>query len=329
MKVDMTAPGKVFLCGEYMAIEGAKATLLSVSRSAEISIEKIESSENRFITSALEKEFLFQLNNRSEIEWINESPGEYGLFLEIAIKVLGIKPFGVKFSINTDGFFESGIKLGIGSSAAISVAITKAINKYFKLKLDKQEELYNSLEVHNYFQNHNGSGLDVLSSFYGFPVIECSRDRNKSFVWNQAKIPKEVIIKFVKGPTYANTREMIKKYHSGKHEHKRFFLEISKEMKETLTNLSQAYRENNPSQILNNIKRYSTLMIEMDRAFNIGVYSETDKEISILADKDGLIYKPSGAGGGDLGIVIGDNNSNISKFIDRLSKLRMKQIDLI
>ena len=65
MKVDMTAPGKVFLCGEYMAIEGGKATLLSVSRSAEISIEKIESIENRFITSALEKEFLFQLNNRS------------------------------------------------------------------------------------------------------------------------------------------------------------------------------------------------------------------------------------------------------------------------
>jgi phosphomevalonate kinase len=328
MKVDMTAPGKVFLCGEYMAIEGAKATLLSVSRSAEISIEKIESSENRFITSALEKEFLFQLNNRSEIEWINESPGEYGLFLEIAIKVLGIKPFGVKFSINTDGFFESGIKLGIGSSAAISVAITKAINKYFKLKLDKQEQLYNSLEVHNYFQNHIGSGLDVLSSFYGFPVIECSKDRN-SFVWNQVKIPKEVIIKFVKGQTYSDTREMIKKYHLGKLEHKSFFLEISKEMKEALTNLSQAYRDNNPDQIINSIKRYSTLMIEMDSTFNIGVYSETDKEISILADKEGLIYKPSGAGGGDLGIIIGDNNSIISKFMDRLSKLRMKQIELI
>ena len=328
MKVDMTAPGKVFLCGEYMAIEGGKATLLSVSRSAEISIEKIESSENRFITSALEKEFLFQLNNRSEIEWIDESPGEYGLFLEIAIKVLGIKPVGEKFSINTDGFFESGIKLGIGSSAAISVAITKAINKYFKLKLDKQEQLYNSLEVHNYFQNHIGSGLDVLSSFYGFPVIECSKDRN-SFVWNQVKIPKEVIIKFVKGQTYSDTREMIKKYHLSKLEHKSFFLEISKEMKETLTNLSQAYRDNNPDQIINSIKRYSTLMIEMDSTFNIGVYSETDKEISILADKEGLIYKPSGAGGGDLGIIIGDNNSIISKFMDRLSKLRMKQIELI
>ena len=328
MKVDMTAPGKVFLCGEYMAIEGGKATLLSVSRSAEISIEKIESSENRFITSALEKEFLFQLNNRSEIEWIDESPGEYGLFLEIAIKVLGIKPLGVKLSINTDGFFESGIKLGIGSSAAISVAITKAINKYFKLKLDKQEQLYNSLEVHNYFQNHIGSGLDVLSSFYGFPVIECSKDRN-SFVWNQEKIPKEVIIKFVKGQTYSDTREMIKKYHLGKLEHKSFFLEISKEMKETLTNLSQAYRDNSPDQIINSIKRYSTLMIEMDSTFNIGVYSEIDKEISTLADKEGLIYKPSGSGGGDLGIIIGDNDSIISKFMDRLSKLRMKQIELI
>ena len=63
MKVDIKAPGKVFLCGEYMAIEGGKATLLSVSRSAEISVEKIESNKNKFITSALEKEFLFQLND--------------------------------------------------------------------------------------------------------------------------------------------------------------------------------------------------------------------------------------------------------------------------
>ena len=185
-----------------------------------------------------------------------ESPGEYGLFLEIAIKVLGIKPLGVKLSINTDGFFESGIKIGIGSSAAISVAITKAINKYFKLKLDKQEQLYiPPLRCIIIFQNHISSGLDVLSSFYGFPVIECSKDRN-SFVWNQVKIPKEVIIKFVKGPTYSDTREMIKKYHLGKIEHKSFFLEISKEMKETLANLSQAYRDNNPDQIINSIKRY-------------------------------------------------------------------------
>ena len=122
---------------------------------------------------------------------------------------------------------------------------------------------------------------------------------------------------------------MIKKYHLGKLEHKSFFLEISKEMKEVLANLSQAYRENNPCQIINSIKRYSTLMIEMDNTLNIGVYSETDKEISKLADKEGLIYKPSGAGGGDLGIIIGDNNSIICKFIDRLSKLRMRLIELI
>ncbi len=70
-------------------------------------------------------------------------------------------------------------------------------------------------------------------------------------------------------------------------------------------------------------------MIEMDSTFNIGVYSEIDKEISTLADKEGLIYKPSGSGGGDLGIIIGDNDSIISKFMDRLSKLRMKQIELI
>jgi len=329
MKINVKAPGKIFLCGEYMAIEGAKATLLSVNRLAEVTIEKVDSNMSKFETSALEKEFLFELNDQSEVKWINESPKQFGLFLEIAIKVLGIKPSGEKFSINTGGFFETGSKIGIGSSAAISVAITKAINKYFKLNLDIREQLYSSLEIHNNFQNHSGSGLDVLSSFYGHPAIECSKHRNKSFEWTQVSIPKEVKIKFVKAPSSADTREMIKKYHSGKLKHENFFLQVSKEMKESLTILSEAYNENNPDEIINSIKKYSDLIIEMDRTLNIGIYSETDKEISILAEKEGLFYKPSGAGGGDLGIIIGESDSILNQFIDRLNKLRIRQIKLI
>ena len=311
-----------------MAIEGGKATLLSASRLVDVSIEKIDSNVNKFVTSASEKDFMFELNNNSEIEWVHNNPKKFGTFLEIAIKLLGVRPRSEKFSINSSDFFEDGTKIGIGSSSAISVAIARAMNKYFKLNLDNQKLLSTSLEIHNHYQNNNGSGLDVLSSFYGFPVIECSKSKDNDFKWKQLSIPDEIKIKFVKGSVSADTKEMIKKYSLGKLENEHFFLEISKEMRESLSELSQAFKENKILSILSAIKKYSTLMIEMDNTLGIGVYTDKDKEISILAEKEGLLYKPSGAGGGDLGIIIGERDNLINEFVDKLSEQKMKQIQI-
>ena len=69
-------------------------------------------------------------------------------------------------------------------------------------------------------------------------------------------------------------------------------------------------------------------MIEMDNTLGIGVYTDKDKEISILAEKEGLLYKPSGAGGGDLGIIIGERDNLINEFVDKLSEQKMKQIQI-
>ena len=121
---------------------------------------------------------------------------------------------------------------------------------------------------------------------------------------------------------------MIKKYSLGKLENEHFFLEISKEMRESLSELSQAFKENKILSILSAIKKYSTLMIEMDNTLGIGVYTDKDKEISILAEKEGLLYKPSGAGGGDLGIIIGERDNLINEFVDKLSEQKMKQIQI-
>ena len=311
-----------------MAIEGANATLLSANRSVEVFIEKIDSNVNKFVSSASEKEFMFELNDQFEVEWIYENPMKFGIFLEIAIKLLGVRPESEKFSIDSSSFFENGTKIGIGSSSAISVAITRAMNKYFDLNLDNQKILFASLEIHNHFQNYTGSGLDVLSSFYSFPVIECSKSKDNSYKWSQLNIPDEIKITFVKGSASADTHEMIKRYFSGKHEHQKFFLEISKEMMESLYELSKAFKENKSLMILNAIKKYSTLMFEMDNTLGIGVYTDMDKEISILAKKEGLFYKPSGAGGGDLGIIIGERDNQMNEFINSLSKQKMKQIKL-
>ena len=69
-------------------------------------------------------------------------------------------------------------------------------------------------------------------------------------------------------------------------------------------------------------------MKQLDREFDIGIYTKEHKNISCLAKKFGLLYKPSGAGGGDLGFVLSDDMYKIQKFNQLLSDMNHKTIEL-
>jgi len=329
MKVKSAAPGKIFLCGEYMATEGGKATLLSANRSVEVSIERNYTHDNRLYTSALKKDFIFRINDRSEIEWIGDNPNKFGAIFEIALKILKVKPSNEKFSILSDEFFQKDTKIGIGSSSAIAVAITRSINKYYSLNLDAKEELYNSIELHRAFQKYKGSGLDVVTSYIGAPIIECSRRKDETYEWKQLRIPEGIHIGFIKGNDSANTREMLTRFETRKLDKAEFFKEISREMKESLKELSDAFGQGCRLDILKSLKRYSALMIEMDNTLNIGIYTQADKEASLLAEEQGILYKPSGAGGGDLGLIISDEKATLDQYLESLTLGPMRPIELI
>ena len=329
MKVRRSAPGKIFLCGEYMATEGGKATLLSANRSVEVLIERNHTNDNRLYTSALKKDFIFRINDRSEIEWIGDNPKKYGAIFDIALKVLKVKPSNESFSILSSGFFQKDRKIGIGSSSAIAVAITRSINKYYSLNLDEKEELYSSIEIHRAFQKYKGSGLDVVTSYIGAPIIECSRSEVETYEWKELRMPEGIHIGFIKGNDSANTREMLTRFEIGKRDKAEFFKEISREMKESLNELSDAFEEGCQLDILKNLKRYSTLMIEMDNTLNIGIYTQADKEASLLAEEQGILYKPSGAGGGDLGLIISDEKASFDQYLENLMIGTMRPIELI
>ena len=116
MIVKHSSPGKIFLCGEYMAIEKGLSFLLSTNCSVQVSIEKAKRKKNIFFTSVLGKEYTFEITDKFDIKWLEKSPGKYGDFLSIATKVLKIRPIGDKISINSNLLFNKEKKIGIGST---------------------------------------------------------------------------------------------------------------------------------------------------------------------------------------------------------------------
>ena len=184
MKISASAPGKLVLIGEYAVLEGAPAIVMAADRRAEALIETNMLDHNAVETSNADgKKGFFVIGSDGQLDWQDTQHGlisKLRLFsdiLEYMLLRLGFDqekiPSFTAHLMTTDFFRQNGMaekKLGLGSSAALTVAFASAFASYigegFRLE-DKGRWLKELLAAHRLFQKGVGSGLDVAASLYG------------------------------------------------------------------------------------------------------------------------------------------------------------------
>ena len=329
MKVEISAPGKIFLSGEYLALEGSLSTVLPTKQRAKIIIEESKSSRNILYSLPLDRSFAFDVNDSFDIEWLDDNPMEMGSFIEKAIVLMQIKPTKTKFTIDTTDFYFERRKIGIGSSSAISSALIKAINKYFDIKQTHEMIIDSALNLHNSEQNSLGSGLDVIASILDSGLIECDVKKAKQRKWTKLEWPSDLLIRGVITSEESNTKKMIKKYLKGHTKNKEFFLALKIDADQILKELSLSWKSKDSESILALMKQYNILMQQLDEKYHIGIYTKEHQALANITTKSGLLYKPSGAGGGDLGFILTDNEMKLKQLIAELKDNNFQTLDLI
>jgi phosphomevalonate kinase len=194
--------------------------------------------------------------------------------------------------------------------------------------LSEYDLINNSMELHKLHQGKNGSGLDIISSHADSNLIECNKHMLSEYKWNTLDWPKNLIIKGVHTSQQSSTSSMIEKYNIGKHNNSLNFKSLYSQMAKILEDFSQAWHQGRSSDILNLLKKQNTLIKQLDHDFDLGIYTQEHNKILDLAESLGLFYKPSGAGGGDLGILISDDAIKMKKLCNALSKINHYVIDL-
>lgn len=328
MKAETSSPGKIFLSGEYFALNGSIATLLASKQRVKIKIEESKLSSNVFYSLPTNKSFPFHVNDSFQIQWIQDNPHELASFIEEAIILMQIKPSKTKFTIDTTDFYYNNRKIGIGSSSAISSALIKAINDYFDFGYTKDMMMDSALKLHSRKQNNLGSGLDVIASFTDSGLIECFIDNDGEKVSRKLEWPSNLIIKGVITSKQSNTTKMIEKYSKGHTKNKEFFLTLKTDADRCLDNLSLSWKEKDSESILILMKQYNIYMRQLDEMYDLGIYTNEHEILANLAKKSEIFYKPSGAGGGDLGILLTKNVQKIKNFDEKLTDSNFKLIDL-
>lgn len=194
-QVQASAPGKLYIAGEYAVVDGSAAIVVAVNRYVTVKVDDenllalAPESRKYYGVIASEKE------NYNPIFWTRASDGSIEIpndekyaYIFAAMRVidsyasecsapnLDRKSYNLHISSELDDA-KSGRKYGLGSSAAITVATVRALCKWYGLKPDVPTICKLSL-IASSMVKKSGSGGDVAASSCGGWILYRAYDRD-------------------------------------------------------------------------------------------------------------------------------------------------------
>jgi mevalonate kinase len=172
MRVLASAPGKLVIAGEYAVLEGAPALVLAIDRQARVTLEDSDGSDYEISAPGLGIHAACgRLDAAGRIAWpaLGAAASASLRLVGAILETLGAeeRPPPFRASLDTRAFRADGDrrrKLGLGSSAALTVALASAIRA---LGRRGAPSLYTLRAAHRRAQDGHGSGLDVAASRHG------------------------------------------------------------------------------------------------------------------------------------------------------------------
>lgn len=290
-----SAPGKLVLSGEYMVLLGAPAMVIAVDRRAECLLEPSE--KHGLTVHSLPFDQTETVMGKTDVP--RESTHSLHRLIALFQSFTDV-PTQARLTLDTRGFFEKEHKLGIGSSAALIVALSAMFDT-----LNRTSTPFDSLRrIHNEFQENEGSGLDLAASISGGAL----RFQNGNYKAIRLPVTLQFCFVFAGGST--NTAEMVRRFTNilrGRYDRSlvREWNHIAEKVADSTAH---------PNRFVSYINELSDLMFRFDQHTNLGIYSSSHKKARELAQGLGLAYKTCGAGGGDMGVAMGTDATRLKAF---------------
>lgn len=280
--IEAGAPGKLFLSGEYAVLEGAPALACAVSR--KVTAHFLPGGAGEAPEAAVWRRAAHRILRRQGLD-----PTPAGEALQIDSRAL---------------YTADGIKLGLGSSAAVAVAVSGLLLAAQDESASDPRAQRIAGELHRAVRGPGGSGVDVAASFHG-GVIAVVQDRVEHLQWPEG-LHCRVIFTGRDADTGSAVARFQRALRGGARGDAQSLCVAAKAVR-------RAWNRDVPT-LLARLAGYSTCWRKLDRSAGLGVFSREHRRLRELSREAGCVYKPSGAGGGDCGLAF-------SHAADRLESL--------
>ncbi len=312
-----SAPGKVLLSGEYAVLDGAPAIAVAVNRRASVTIDIVDS--NWHIVNApgyTETEGRFRQASDG-LRWC--TGGErYSLFEHVWLASKVMPDRMLSLELDTRSFREpgNGVKIGIGSSAALSVALATALGALpsFEDDVGRVAKL-----GHRAFQQGFGSGVDVACSLAG-GVIEYRLDERE---YRPVAWPHGLCYRLLWSGVATDTRVQLGKLQQVDAQPSRIALADASEK------IARIWRDGTAQDIVGEFETYIAALRRFSADHGLGIFDAGHATLAEAAAAQGLVYKPCGAGGGDVGIVLGVDKAALAAFVSSPAAAGFTELDVM
>ncbi len=309
--VHASAPGKLFLLGEYAVLDGAPALLTAVDRRVSVTVTASDDDRWRLRTPGLD-------THETVLGQHGELPPGLGvgsrerLRVFDAVRTLVPSNAPLAISIDSTAFFstENSLnKLGLGSSAAVATALTSALLAAQDTEPGSDPERTRAVatEAHRAAQGGSGSGGDVAASSYGGLIAYTLGSTPTPLSW-----PEELTIMVVVTGTGSSTIDLVASVADfARREESRYRDDIDR-----LAGLARQTEGalRSPHAFLDLADDYFDALVTLDEHSGAGIVSGYHRRLHSLAAGFGAVFKTSGAGGGDVGLAFVPTGKAVDKL---------------
>jgi phosphomevalonate kinase len=285
------APGKVVVWGEYAVLAGAPAGVMAIDRYAQVNLlprqrnlsfrangpltPHIHCATHKFIDADITRMAEVILKHWGYADW----------------------PSGALVDMDTHAFYQSGRKYGLGSSAALCVALYNCLAE----QLSHPPTLREAMEIHRTFQGGRGSGLDVAASWHGSTIL-FTQGEIAPFVW-----PQDLYWRLIWTGHSAATAVHLDRFAQWREAGRAGALD----------DLVLQSRRVAEAPGLERLHEYVANLREFDAQSQLNIFTHEHAMLATMAARTQLVYKPCGAGGGDIGIAMSRDPQALAHFVDQ------------
>ncbi len=328
-----SAPGKLVLAGEYAVIDGASALSTAVNCRATAVMTELRAAhcELHIVNNGVTLQFDCAQNGA--LHWHDES-GAAGSILAAVVGTLtdlGLwrqpgNPF--RLALDSRKFYRQQAdgeqrKLGLGSSAAMTVAVTGLLLKYLGAALEYPV----FLAAHRRLQQGLGSGIDVATSYSG-GVIAYSRSADAPPEMRGLGWPQGLHVLPVWTGQPVSTAAMLDRLAAFKAKQNDLYERLMSELCAASSLTVAQWDAGQPDALMAAMQDFADRLQTLDTAAEVGIWSPSHRELGKAAAEKGIVYKPSGAGGGDCGLAFSQDSEQLGQLAKEYTRLGYELPDL-
>ncbi len=326
MHITASAPGKLVLLGEYAVLEGAPALVLAVNRRAKVTLATSADDRWEIISPTLGLNASLRTGPRG-VEWSGTPSAELA-WLELLFEQL---PFAsalapCRVELDSDPFYlhqGERAKLGLGSSAALTVALLGALHA---LAHQPPPSLDACIAVHRAIQHSRGSGVDVAASLAG-GLSRFELTGNTS-VCAPMQVPDDLRWCCVFSGRPASTGKMLGTIAAWRECEPANYIHRMNELATISSRGIDAVTNHDAAAFLSSVHDYAQALACLGEASDVDIASREHRAIAAIAEDCGAVYKSCGAGGGDVGITLAVDDTRLREFAAHAAQAGFPVIEL-